>query len=868
MLSVLVSRGAYPLIFALAIGAFAAALSAHIPIGIALYGPLTAVAFAILALQLKFPYRRQWSPHGSDVRADLWFITLVQLLLPMLLTTAVALAIATWSHAHWASASWWPHASPIALQVIVMVLMVDFMRYWLHRACHRYDALWRLHEVHHAPKILYSLNSARFHPVEKALHFCLDSVPFLLLGVAPEVMAGYVLLYATNGLFQHSNIRLKAGWLNYVMATAQTHRWHHALDTQPCNFSNTTIVWDWVFGTFFLPKDRALGAVGARGRDDLRSFAAEIAAPFRRRGGPRALSSFRGAVATLISSLSLRAVSRLQLWRLRRLANDPMAHQRRLLGQIMRANRATSFGRRFGFERIQQYADFARQVPVSDYEGLRPWVELEINTGACALTQAAVMRYARTSGTTGQPKDVPLTAPYLKAVKAIHRTATALHYRLRPDAFSGVILAIGGAAQETYLANGKPSGAASGIIAQSTPALLRDKFVAPPSLFSIADSRVKSLLILRLALAAPDITLMATANVSTLLALLDLYAQYHHALIKDVREGGFFLAATVPDAILREVSPRLESFPDRADMLEALARDKEQPTLTDLWPRLRAVATWTCASAGVAIASLRERIATTVDVLELGYVASEFRATVTLGRYAGTGMPTLTTHFFEFVEKNRWDDAQPVFLTLDQIRKGVDYYIIVTNPSGLYRYFINDLVRVRGFFHNTPLLQFRQKGKGVTNITGEKLYETHLVTALNAVLPRFNVLPRFAMLIADEHARQYTLYLESLIAPGVDDGQIALALDARLAQENVEYRCKRDSQRLKPLLLRQVKPGTGESFKQWSAMRGQRESQFKPPLLAYRRDVEFDLESHLQQRQHETAIHSSEAIEHSVRANV
>ena len=70
------------------------------------------------------------------------------------------------------------------------------------------------------------------------------------------------------------------------------------------------------------------------------------------------------------------------------------------------------------------------------------------------------------------------------------------------------------------------------------------------------------------------------------------------------------------------------------------------------------------------------------------------------------------------------------------MRKGLDYYIIVTTPSGLYRYFINDVVRVTGFLHAAPLLKFMQKGKGVTNITGEKLYEAQVLAAVSGAMTR------------------------------------------------------------------------------------------------------------------------------------
>src|SRR5262249_30015378 len=145
-------------------------------------------------------------------------------------------------------------------------------------------------------------------------------------------------------------------------------------------------------------------------------------------------------------------------------------------------------------------------------------------------------------------------------------------------------------------------------------------------------------------------------------------------------------------------------------------------------------------------------------VLELGYLASEFRGTVTVGRHAGTGLPTLSAHFFEFVEREKWDrcgdDAaqrrQLEVLTLARLRKGVDYYIIATTPAGLYRYFINDVVRVTGHLRATPLLKFMQKGKGVTSITGEKLYESQVLAAVGGAMARLGLNARFVMMLADE----------------------------------------------------------------------------------------------------------------------
>ncbi|HEX9180631.1 MAG TPA: GH3 auxin-responsive promoter family protein, partial [Burkholderiales bacterium] len=246
------------------------------------------------------------------------------------------------------------------------------------------------------------------------------------------------------------------------------------------------------------------------------------------------------------------------------------------------------------------------------------------------------------------------------------------------------------------------------------------------------------------------------------------------------------------------------------------------------------------------VEALRRELSPRTRILELGYVASEFRGTITIGRRAGSGMPTLDTHFFEFVERDRWDRGDPKYLTLDRIRKGRDYYILVTTPSGLYRYFINDLVRVRGFLRRMPLLQFVQKGKGVTNITGEKLYESQVLAAVRAALAGLGEAPRFVMMLADEEARSYRLYVEA--GPGLkpDAARLAGAVDAGLKGLNVEYAAKRESGRLGAPVAAWLAPGTGDAYKERCVARGQREGQFKTVALAYRRSFDFDLQAYLE----------------------
>ena len=833
----------YPAFVGVAVIAFATMLAAGVSPAWSTYVPIAMVAVVILVLERWFPERLEWRPRWSDVRADAAFIAVVQVILPRALVALAVLAIAQWTHEH-ARSPWWPHAWPLAAQVIVMVLAVDLMRYWLHRACHRFTPLWRLHEVHHSPEILYSLNTGRFHPLEKALHFSLDTVPFLLLGVAPEVIAGYFLLYAVNGFFQHSNVRLRYGWLNYLIGSAETHRWHHARDprTASCNFSNTTIVWDVIFGTWYLPKDKPAAEIGITDKTYPKAFSAQMIAPFRVRHGTKRRSFNRWLADTLIAC-RLQLVWWTQGRRIAVTTRDPMHVQRRLLASILQRNRATAFGRRHGFESITSYEDFAQHVAVADYEALRPFVEAEIERGENALTAEAPEQYARTSGSTGKPKDVPLTNSYLRALRRIQQTSVAAQHRTCPEAFSGGILAIVGPAYEGLLPNGKPFGSASGIVAGSTPALVREKFVIPAPVLTISDSRVKYLLILRLALERPDVTYLGSANSTTLLALIKLYREHESALIDDLARGTFFMQEKVPSEVWSAIRVRVRAQPNRAAQLAQLRGGATAARIADLWPNLRLVVTWTGGSAGITVDALRRELSTRTRVLELGYLASEFRATFTIGRNARSGLPTFDTHFFEFVEREKWDSGVPEFLTLDRVRKGVDYYIIVTTPSGLYRYFINDLVRVTGFLHKTPLLRFMQKGKGVTNITGEKLYEAQVLAAARDAVIEMGRTPRFVMMLADEQARRYRLYVEADSGPKPDAVELATAVDAKLRTLNVEYMAKRESERLGPISAAWLAADTGEAYKQFCVKQGQREGQFKIVALAYRKDFSFDLDT-------------------------
>ena len=281
----MLSGMSYPVLIAAAIGAPLTMMGSGLSVFASTCIPAVAAALAVSLLELCNPERTDWKPARKDVFNDTLFMAIVQLVVPKAVGFLILIAVArSLPESGLDMLRVWPSHWPVPAQFLLMVLLADFFRYWLHRGAHGIPWLWAFHAVHHAPRVLYWWNVGRFHPVDKGLQICLDSVPFILVGVTEPVLAVYFVFYATNGFLQHSNIHLWHGPLNYVFSTAELHRWHHARDGRVahCNFGNNLIVWDLLFGTWYLPKGRQVQIIGIRDESYPVDFLGLMKAPFYR----------------------------------------------------------------------------------------------------------------------------------------------------------------------------------------------------------------------------------------------------------------------------------------------------------------------------------------------------------------------------------------------------------------------------------------------------------------------------------------------------------------------------------------------------------------------------------------------------------
>ncbi len=553
--------------------------------------------------------------------------------------------------------------------------------------------------------------------------------------------------------------------------------------------------------------------------------------------------TLREAVAKAVFTVGMETVSRVIFRGMMAAAETPRDAQQHALRAILRSLQDTELGSSFGYRRIGSADEFRRTVPIHDYEILRPHIDRQIATGQPVVTAERPAMYARTSGTTGKPKLIPVTRGVIRSLRRAQRAVAYVQHRSF-GAFRGRVLALAGAVREETLPDGTPAGATTGLIYQSTSPLIRAKYVLPAQVFEIEEYELRYAVMARIAAQYGDISVIATANPSTILRLLHEIESSLPRIADEIEHGGSSLAARLPPG-QAATAAEFRAAPERGQYLGALIRRGGPLTIGDVWPGVRSVMTWLGGGCAVAAAAVRQKLPPDARMIDAGYVASEVHGTVVVDAERNLALPLLDSVFFEFVPVDDWNSGQRDTLLLHELSEGRDYHIIVTTLGGLVRYHMNDVVRVTGRVGATPTLAFVRKGRGVTNITGEKLAEDQVNLAIAGLLAQAGLRTPFYVLVADAAAAGYTAYIETGRANRPAFAKLAGPLDQALRKLNIEYDSKRGSGRLKELRLVTLADGAERAYRRHCVGKGQREAQFKVLTLQNADEFDFDVTPHL-----------------------
>ena len=273
----------YPTTLALSLLLFALAFERFESTSVVLFVGFLLVGGLLYALEWLIPYEPRWNLSDGQIANDLGH-TAFSSLFTHEITRAAFLSAAT-SLSVWLGDRFggllWPGGWPLPAQVVLALAIGEFTFYWMHRLKHEVPLLWRFHVMHHSAPRLSVLNGGRVHPVESVSVALFRLLLIAALGAPAEVLLWMGASTAVLFHFTHTNADVRTGWLSWIFNTPELHRWHHSRVSEEgnTNYGDVLMLWDHVFGTFFLPKRRPPVNIGTDERVPS-GFLAQIALPF------------------------------------------------------------------------------------------------------------------------------------------------------------------------------------------------------------------------------------------------------------------------------------------------------------------------------------------------------------------------------------------------------------------------------------------------------------------------------------------------------------------------------------------------------------------------------------------------------------
>jgi sterol desaturase/sphingolipid hydroxylase (fatty acid hydroxylase superfamily) len=216
-------------------------------------GILLLSVVVLVFLERKYPYRKGLPFFRDGFWVDLvWYTFIQSYFLKILIFDYIIMPIdRAWHLSSLQLVTGWP----LWAQVLFFLVTHDLYIYWFHRWQHHSKILWRTHEAHHSNTEVDWLAGSRSHSIEILINQTIEFAPIILLGANPLVVPVKALIDAVWGMYIHSNINVRTGKLQYVINGPEMHQWHHANAREVfyANFSTKFALWDWLFGTAYLP---------------------------------------------------------------------------------------------------------------------------------------------------------------------------------------------------------------------------------------------------------------------------------------------------------------------------------------------------------------------------------------------------------------------------------------------------------------------------------------------------------------------------------------------------------------------------------------------------------------------------------------
>lgn len=462
--------------------------------------------------------------------------------------------------------------------------------------------------------------------------------------------------------------------------------------------------------------------------------------------------------------------------------------------KLIKAGKDTEFGKKYHFASIDSYYDFKEQIPLQDYETLKPFIERVRKGEQNILWNTEIKWFAKSSGTTDKSKFLPVSK---ESLDGCHykggRDMVTLHCVNNPNTqlFTGKNLALGGSHQTQYTGNYESyHGDVSAIVIQNLP-IWAEYFRAPELEIALLENWDEKLDKMARATMHENVTSMAGVP-SWMLVLTRRVLQY-----------------------------------------------KNNVSIKDIWPKMEVYF-----HGGVSFTPYKEQFKSLFEGTGVKYMQIYNASEGFIGLQDQPNSEEMLLMldygiFYEFIPQQEINKISPKVYHISEVNKETVYEVVITTNAGLWRYRLGDTIQFTSL--NPYKFIITGRTKHFINVFGEELMihnaEQALKTACkktHAQISEYTVAPLFTK----ENNGKHQWLIEFEKQPNNLDF-FADVLDKTLKQVNSDYEAKRYNDYV--IKFPEIKNLPTGTFYKWLSSKNKLGGQYKVPRLQNNRNIAEDI---------------------------
>ena len=522
----------------------------------------------------------------------------------------------------------------------------------------------------------------------------------------------------------------------------------------------------------------------------------------------------------------------------------PMETNEALLMQILKDNKDTEYGKKYGFEDIHSVKEYQERVPVIEYSDIDPLLERMLAGEKNILTAYPFSHMCETSGTVGKQKLVPLTDRQSAVFVKYNRYYTDgfVEKHLSPEWIEGRAFATAEGTHHTA-PSGITCGSASSVMAkyvnggkEALGQMMRVLYTSPVEASIPEPGTQTNYIHIRFALMDKDITGIISGFYLQTLQVFQYIADNYEMLINDIEKGTIDESIMMPDSTRESLLAKLEPMPKRAaELREIFKNGSDFQFVPKIWPKLMYLQG--VGGDGFAVYSRNIKEHFTGDAVAniySGITASEGLWSIPVELESEDCALVPGSAFMEFLPVEAGSDFSKC-VTMDQVEVGKTYELIITNLCGYYRYRMSDAVQVTGYYNKTPRVRFMYRVNKTVNMVGEKTTEKAMQLSVEAAAEELGFdLVDYTMYPDQDRAKpRYEFLVQPRIESdreGISEEALSASIEKWLCHFNAEYGFGQaeSSGRIAPSVSYWLQPESTFLYRDIQIMKGASPTQLKP----------------------------------------